>query len=477
MNRDLILLHLSLIDGVGPVTIQNLVGKLASNFVNDLYTLNIQDFMQIFGFSSNIASKIYFGLRDVGMLEKEVINMTKNGVQFVTFESEYYPKALKNIYASPVVLYVKSNLNIACESLGVNENSGVRENSSVYKSLSVSENLGKSENLSASDALGSSENYWQNLLNYDKKIAFVGSRQANNYGQNIIDSIIPQVVSNDWVIVSGGAIGADTMAHKCTLKSGGKTIAVIGSGLLNPYPSTNKKLFDDIVDNGGLIVSPFGMDTVARPGNFPARNRVIAGLSLGCVVVQAAKKSGASITAQFALEQGREVFAVPGKFDDELSAGCHALISQGAKITSCAQDIICEFPDYLSSVTAKISNKNEFISGLENAKNSLSIEEALKYESKKSQAYTERKDNKNISKSVNIKFDRNFVEGFGSKIGESLAQGTIEFEIINICKKASSIDEIAVATNKDIQDLHEVLFDLQISGQIKQNYAGMFETI
>jgi Predicted Rossmann fold nucleotide-binding protein involved in DNA uptake len=315
------------------------------------------------------------------------------------------------------------------------------------------------------------------------------------------------MVENGWVIVSGGAIGADSMAHAKTVACGGRTMAIIGSGLLNPYPSSNEKLFNDILASGGLILSPFGMQTVARPGNFPARNRVIAGLSLGCVVVQAAKKSGASITAQLALDNGREVFAVPGLFHDELSIGCHALIQQGAKIISDAYDILAEFPGLVpdrglgrdfrgernfagqasgaqvlqsldlraqapkTQVSTKqvshrqviqeqvsqkqVAKENNPRQAQEYGEKTANIIESLKDKSKKSQNYrSEKLVNNNLSK---------------------YKSGSLEFEIIRICVRACSLDEIAVATNTSISDLHEVLFDMQISGDIKQNFTGMFE--
>src|SRR5204862_6910763 len=122
----------------------------------------------------------------------------------------------------------------------------------------------------------------------------------------------------------------------------GKTIVVLGSGLLRPTLSSHRELFKRVIASGGLVVSSFPLLMDAKPGNFPARNRIIAGLSHGCLVVQAAQKSGALITAHYALEQGREVFAIPGSLDDPLSAGCHALIQQGAKLVTCPADIITE---------------------------------------------------------------------------------------------------------------------------------------
>jgi len=285
MSKEIVLLHISLIEGVGPISVKKILQHMPQNFdLLNVYSFKKTDFMRVFGLPENIAQKLVYGLKDTSTLEKEVSLITKHNITFVTLFHKEYPQLLKDIYAPPPVLYIKGQ-NI------------------------------------------------QKLLAHQKKIAFVGSRKAHRYGEQAIETIIPPMMQNNWMIVSGGAIGADSMAHRETVKAGGKTVAIIGSGLLNPYPSSNKRLFDKIIDTGGALVSPFRLETVARPGNFPARNRVIAGLSLGCVVIQAAKKSGASITAQFALEQGREVFAVPGPIGDELSLGCHNLIQQGAKLS------------------------------------------------------------------------------------------------------------------------------------------------
>ena len=143
--------------------------------------------------------------------------------------------------------------------------------------------------------------------------------------------------------MSGGARGADTMAHQKTLDHGGKTVAVLGSGLMRPYPPENDNLFSAIIEQGGALVSIFPLLMEPLAEHFPARNRVIAGLSRGCLVIQAAAKSGTKITAEYCLNQGREVFAVPGPINDPLSAGCHDLIGQGAKLVSNAADILAEF--------------------------------------------------------------------------------------------------------------------------------------
>jgi DNA processing protein len=168
----------------------------------------------------------------------------------------------------------------------------------------------------------------------------IGSRNASRYAQDVMRRIIPDLVAHGCSIVSGGAIGADTMAHEMALDCQGKTCAILGSGLLEPYPRTNRKLFKRIVDVGGALISPFPLQTKAQPAHFPARNRIISGLSRAVVVVQAKEKSGTRITAQYALDQGREVGAVPGPIDDVLSHGCHALLKEGAHVVTSGIDVL-----------------------------------------------------------------------------------------------------------------------------------------
>ncbi|MFC1842151.1 DNA-processing protein DprA [Candidatus Dependentiae bacterium] len=407
-NCEVILLHLSLIDGIGPVAIKKILqySREASFNLQDLYTLKQTDFSNLFGFAKNVAHKLYLGLKDISLLEREAGLIGKHNIRFVTVLSKEYPELLKHIHAPPPVLYIKSENN-------------------------------------------------ENILCHNKKIAFVGSRKAHRYGEQFIERVIPQVTKHNWLVVSGGAIGADSMAHRQTVESGGQTISVIGSGLLHPYPHSNKKLFEKIIESGGALVSPFKLETVARPGNFPARNRVIAGLSLGCVVVQAAKKSGASITAQFALDQGREVFAVPGPIDDELSLGCHTLIQQGAKLVSCAEDILCEFAGYLSPKVAL--NQKE--------------------QKNKNNTKTQDKNTKILEIAKSLQSKPKIIQTTSAQ-SVKYASNSIEHAILTCCAKQScAIEEIAVVVNKSIHELHEILFDMQLSGDIKQNHAGMFERV
>jgi DNA processing protein len=172
-------------------------------------------------------------------------------------------------------------------------------------------------------------------------VAMVGSRRASLYGLEMAEKLAYDLAIRGVTIISGMARGIDSAAHNGALRAKGRTIAVMGSGHNHIYPPENKKLYEQIAGNGAVITE-FEDDVLPLAQNFPIRNRIISGMSLGLVVVEAAKNSGALITADFALEQGREVFAVPGKISSLTSEGTHALIKDGAKLVQTADDILEE---------------------------------------------------------------------------------------------------------------------------------------
>ena len=213
---------------------------------------------------------------------------TKDGVKLCTFDSPSYPELLRNIYEPPQVLYYKGFLP-------------------------------------------------QATLN----LAIVGARKATAYGKNAAAMLAGDLAAAGCWVVSGAARGIDTAAHEGALKSG-HTLAVLGSGVNVNYPPENAKLLKAIAEQGAVI-SEYPPDTKPIPGYFPARNRIINGISRGVLVVEAAEKSGALITADFALEEGRDVFAVPSSIFSELGRGTHRLIKQGAKLVESAADILEEY--------------------------------------------------------------------------------------------------------------------------------------
>ena len=179
-------------------------------------------------------------------------------------------------------------------------------------------------------------------------IAIVGSRNASTQGEKNAENFAQALAESGLCIVSGMALGIDGAAHRGALKANqGRTIAVVGTGLDIVYPSKHRDLAHQIASQG-LMLSEFAIGTPSRPENFPQRNRIISGLSLGCLVVEANIHSGSLVTAKFATEQGREVFAIPGSIHSPVSKGCHLLIKQGAKLVDTTKDITDELAPHLS---------------------------------------------------------------------------------------------------------------------------------
>lgn len=178
-------------------------------------------------------------------------------------------------------------------------------------------------------------------------IALVGARRPTTYGRRVAEMLACELTAAGFTIVSGMARGIDSVAHRTALKAGGKSIGVLGCGIDIVYPGENTPLFEEMTKQGAII-SEFPLGTGPEKKNFPQRNRIISGLSLGTVVVEAAERSGSLITTRFALEQGREVFAVPGDINSEMSRGTNNLIKQGAKLVTHTEDILEEFAHLLT---------------------------------------------------------------------------------------------------------------------------------
>ncbi len=256
------------------------------------------------GIEENIADEFAAarsGIDPDGIMEK----LAKENIKTVAIDDKLYPKPLKEIYSPPALLYYKGKLP----------------------------------------------------ENEEFNIAVVGSRKYSSYGQMAAERIVEDLAKNNLTIVSGLALGIDALAHNAALKARGRTIAVLGSGLdkQSIYPYSNRYLADKIAASGGAVISEFPVGSPPLKHHFPQRNRVISGLSLGTLVIEASKKSGSLITAQFALEQNREVFAVPGSIYSPNSDGANDLIKKGAKVAVCAADIM-EALD-LAQISSFIDNK------------------------------------------------------------------------------------------------------------------------
>ena len=189
-------------------------------------------------------------------------------------------------------------------------------------------------------------------------IAIVGARQATTYGLEVAESLAAELAARGVTIVSGLARGIDTAAHRGALAAGGRTIAVLGSGIQRLYPPENRPLAEEIIGRGA-VVSQFAPDAEPLPYHFPARNRTLAGLALGVVVVEAAERSGALITAGLAGELGREVFAVPGRITSPASRGAHGLLRDGARLVGHWSDIVAELSDPWRSMVADAGAERE----------------------------------------------------------------------------------------------------------------------
>lgn len=209
-----------------------------------------------------------------------------------------------------------------------------------------------------------------NLL-ASNQLAVVGSRNYSTYGRNATDKIIADLATSNLTITSGLAFGIDTLAHEFSLKNNLQTIAVIGTGINIVYPSSNRALYERIAKHG-LIISEFQLGTKPLRHNFPLRNRLISGLSKGVLVIEAASKSGSLITAKLALDQNKEVFAVPGSIFNTTSQGCNDLINQGAKLVRNADDILEEL---------NIDNTQKHTTTITSEALDLTLEQLLIYES------------------------------------------------------------------------------------------------
>ena len=357
------LLHLSLIPGIGPATIERFTQNLTLEQLSHIYTFTKADCLNSIKLPDNTAEKIVAGLAQKQLLEKELELIAKHDISWATILAENYPAMLKSIHLAPTILY------------------------------------------------------WQGELEprKEKTIACVGSRKSNFYGNDVVNYILPELLEDAWTLVSGGALGIDTLVHKKALQHKGITYAVLGSGLLKPYPGSNSFLFKEIAASGGAVISSFPLQQEPLAGNFPSRNRIIAGLSKACLVIQAAEKSGALITARFALEQGREVCAIPGSILDPLSKGCNRLIEQGATPILESGDIL----------------------------------KALGYGQTK------------------IRYQQKTI----------ISEATFSQKIITLCEKAKSFDELLVLLACTEQELHDELFSLQLMHTIEQNFMGLWQSL
>ncbi len=296
-------LALTLTKDIGPVTAKRLLSafrtpkrvfEASPNELKDVEGIN----------SSKINSISEFNSWDE--VNKEIDEINRHNVRIIRYTDEEYPENLRYIDDSPVILYAKGS-----------------------------------------------------FIKKDKyAVAIVGSRNMTHYGKKITETIASELALCGITIVSGMARGIDATSHKSALKANGRSIAVLGSGLDNPYPPENKGLFNELSEKG-CVISEFPMGTPPNKENFPQRNRLISGLSLGVLVVEAAARSGSLITAGCALDQGKEVFAVPGSITSANSEGTHELIKKGAKLVQKAEDILEDIAPHLKGLRGSANGLSE----------------------------------------------------------------------------------------------------------------------
>jgi DNA processing protein len=271
------------VNGVGPARLRALLDVCGS--VEAAWHASIQE-LQAARLDRRTVESLLAARREIHP-EQELNRVQAAGYSVLTWEDALYPEALRTVDGSPPVLYVHGRLT--------------------------------------------SQDEWA--------VALVGTRHASNYGREVAHVLASELARHGVTVVSGLALGVDTVAHRAAIEAGGRTLAVLGSGLDQLYPPQNRGLAATIAGQGAVI-SDYPLGTRPDAGNFPPRNRIISGLSRGVVVIEAGARSGALITAKFAAEQGRDVFAVPGSILHPGSAGCNTLIQQGATPLLSVDDVL-----------------------------------------------------------------------------------------------------------------------------------------
>jgi len=281
-------LGLTLTPGLGPTKARRIVEFFGS--IENVFAASLTE-LEAAGLNASAAQSLGTG-RSLELAHEELLRANAVNVRLISIEDQLYPAQLKQIYDPPLVLYVRGNQTAISE----------------------------------------------------PGIAVVGTRHPTPYGSGMAERLACDLAARGLIIFSGMARGVDTAGHRGALAAKGKTVAVFGTGVDVPYPKENTRLMEQMIALGGAVISEFPMGTFAAPQNFPIRNRIISGIALGVLVVEAAEYSGTRITSRCALEQNREVFAVPGNVTNKNSWGPNTLIKQGAKLVATWEDVWEELP-------------------------------------------------------------------------------------------------------------------------------------
>jgi len=319
------LVALNLIEHVGPIRLRQLLEHFGE--APEVLRASKQQLLQVRNIGEETAEAIANWEKTID-LNGELKRITEFGCRIVTQTDSEYPELLRQIYDPPILLYVKGQM------------------------------LPKDKNA----------------------VAMVGSRMTTHYGMEAARRLAYQLAYVGVTVVSGAARGIDSAAHQGALSGKGRTIAVLGTGINLVFPSENRELYERIASNGALITQ-FPFNRKPDKQSFPIRNRIVAGMTLGTVVVEANLTSGALITANFAVEYGRQVFAVPGRIDSPRSKGCHELIKKGAKLFEGAEDILSEF-EYLFPASNRPPSAGEtgVLPAIELSENEQKVYDALDHE-------------------------------------------------------------------------------------------------
>ncbi|MBN2282591.1 MAG: DNA-processing protein DprA [Deltaproteobacteria bacterium] len=373
MERDELKYWLALgrMHGMGPSTVNRLIDTFGT--ARSVFNIPVAELIERAGLTRQTASLIG-RFNDWSAVERELDDCEGRGVSIITANSPAYPKLLRHIHDYPPLLYVKGTLHPG-----------------------------------------------------EVTIAVIGSRKASTYGRFMTERLCRELCLQNVTIVSGLARGIDSAAHRAALTAGGRTIAVMGSGMDVIYPPENKELFHQIAGSGA-VVTEFPQMTQPKAEHFPRRNRIISGMSYGVVVVEAGEKSGSLITARLALEQGREVFAVPGMIDSPGSRGTHRLLREGAKLVETVHDVLEEIVSQIGE-TEKLRLHEQ---------NHLTADER-----------------------TDVLTDGEF-EGHERQLLELLGE------------KSCHIDDIAAVTGRPVQDVLNTLLSLELRGCLEQLPGKIF---
>lgn len=366
-QRQSLWLALALTDGLGPTRARRLVEHFGA--IEDVFQASLTE-LEATGIQAVSAQSLGTG-KSLELAQEESIKVRTAGVEVVTLDDPLYPSRLREIYDPPLLLYVRGPLELLSQ----------------------------------------------------PGIAVIGTRHPTPYGSGMAERLACDLAHQGLIIFSGMARGVDTAGHRGALAAKGKTVAVFGTGVDVIYPKENSRLADQILAAKGAIISEFPMGTFAAPQNFPIRNRIISGLSIGVLVVEAAEYSGTRITARCALEQGRDVFAVPGNVINKNSWGPNTLIKQGAKLVATWDDVWEELPQDVRLALAPARNESQ-------------------------------------------------AGGTASLFGEDSELGPHEKRIFAILKadEATHIDEIVEQLEPEVSssEIFAALFELELSGKVKQ---------